>query len=365
MQSKNNLFGFTIAIIVLLCISNAILFALLWNEKKKTGHLINVLEKNGLLSLAQIDTKKTKEPQVTAREHLVAQTKEVASDLFSTADKIPSPFIHATEGEYMLLCEKQLKRLSLIRFVNGTFSLIKAYRCIVGANHQDKQKPGDEATPEGIFFLVRYIPGDKLPKKYGYGAFVLNYPNFLSRKEGKGGNGIWLHGHSEEQNIGKDLVNTKGCIVTDNDSLKEIATYIKPGGTPIVIVDKVETLTKQNLDAVSQEIQSFLSAWKESWERIDTPKYLSFYSPDFMSSDGMNYAAFKRHKERVNSTKKRIRLIIDNVAIFTPAEYKGTIAVVRFRQKYHSNNFDSDSRKILYLRKEKGSWSIIGESIVS
>ncbi|HBE45547.1 MAG TPA: hypothetical protein DDW17_08955 [Deltaproteobacteria bacterium] len=366
MEAKNNLLIFTIVIIVLLCISNAILLALLWNEKKRTTHLVNVLEKNGLLSLAQIEPKKAKEPpQVASRAQPVPQTKEIPSELFSSPDIVPSPFILAVEGEYILLCEKQLKRLSLVRSMNGTFTLVKAYRCIVGANHHDKQKPGDEATPEGVFFLVRFIPGARLPKKYGYGAFVLNYPDFLSRRQGKGGNGIWLHGHSKEQNIGKDLVNTKGCISTDNDFLKEIATYIKPVGTPFVIIDKVETIKKQDQDAISQEIKSFLNAWKESWERIDTKKYLSFYASDFISSDGMNYENFKNHKEKVNSTKKLIKLNIDNMAIFTPAEYNGSVAVVRFRQKYHSNNFDSDSKKIFYLRKEKGSWYIIGETIIS
>jgi hypothetical protein len=67
----------------------------------------------------------------------------------------------------------------------------------------------------------------------------------------------------------------------------------------------------------------------------------------------------------VNSTKKVIKVNIENTAIFMPQEYKGEIAVVRFRQKYHSNNFDSESKKIFYLKKENTRWLIIGESTFS
>jgi len=292
-------------------------------------------------------------PDYSQKTPLQQETKRIS---------VPSPFILAGEGEYLLLCEKEAKRLSLFRFAGGKFSLVKTYRCIVGANHQNKQKLGDRATPEGVFFFIRFIPEKEVPKTYGYGAFVLNYPNFLAKKEGKKGDGIWLHGHSTDKNIGKDLLNTKGCIVIDNSSLQELSTYVKPNGTPIVIVDKVEAISQKNQDELSGELKTFLNSWREAWESIDTKRYLSFYAPDFISGDGMSYSAFKQHKERVNSTKKVIKVNIENTAIFMPQEYKGEIAVVRFRQKYHSNNFNSESKKIFYLKKENTRWLIIGES---
>ena len=294
-------------------------------------------------------------PDYSQKTPLQQETKRIS---------VPSPFILAGEGEYLLLCEKKAKRLSLFRFTDGKFSLVKTYRCIVGANHQNKQKPGDRATPEGVFFFIRFIPEKELPKTYGYGAFVLNYPNFLAKKEGKKGDGIWLHGHSADKNIGKDLLNTKGCIVIDNSSLQELSAYVKPNGTPIVIVDKVEAISQKNQDELSGELKTFLNSWREAWESIDTKRYLSFYAPDFISSDGMSYSAFKQHKERVNSTKKVIKVNIENTAIFMPQEYKGEIAVVRFRQKYHSNNFEDNKIKILYLKRKGSGFSIIGEETI-
>ena len=131
-----------------------------------------------------------------------------------------------------------------------------------------------------------------------------------------------------------------------------------------MIVDKVEAISQKNQDELSGELKTFLNSWREAWESIDTKRYLSFYAPDFISSDGMSYSAFKQHKERVNSTKKVIKVNIENTAIFMPQEYKGEIAVVRFRQKYHSNNFEDNKIKILYLKRKGSGFSIIGEETI-
>jgi hypothetical protein len=76
----------------------------------------------------------------------------------------------------------------------------------------------------------------------------------------------------------------------------------------------------------------------------------------------MGYQAFKQQKEKVNKGKKFIRVKTENIAILIPQEYGGKIAIVRFLQRYHSNNFNSDSKKIFYLKKGQTGWQIIGES---
>jgi hypothetical protein len=77
------------------------------------------------------------------------------------------------------------------------------------------------------------------------------------------------------------------------------------------------------------------------WESLNAQKYLSFYSQDFMGG-GIGYFAFKKHKERVNSAKKQIRVQIKGLAILLPPEYEGKVAVARFDQHYTSSNFRDD-----------------------
>ena len=105
-----------------------------------------------------------------------------------------------------------------------------------------------------------------------------------------------------------------------------------------------------------------MDAWRESWESRDTEKYLRHYSKDFINSEGMNFAAFKRHKELVNSGKTFIRVKVEQMAIIFPQERQGETAVVRFLQKYSSNNFESHSKKLFYLKKGNEGWVIFGES---
>ncbi len=76
----------------------------------------------------------------------------------------------------------------------------------------------------------------------------------------------------------------------------------------------------------------------------------------------MGYQAFKKHKERVNSGKKFIRVTTEDLMILLPQEREGKVAIARFIQKYQSSNFKTESNKILYLKKGQGGWQIIGES---
>jgi len=279
------------------------------------------------------------------------------------AGETPAPLVWAMAGEYALIGEKESKLLHLFKFQDDRFALVKSYPCIIGANGEDKKKAGDFATPKGSYFTLRYTPGSALPEIYGEGAFVLNYPNFLDRKDSKNGAGIWIHGHVPGKVIGAgDLVNTKGCIAVSNDNIKELKTLLKPGGTPVSIVDTVTFVKEESRKESLQEIRNFMDAWRKAWESGDTGKYLSHYSKDFINSEGMNFEAFRRHKERVNSGKKFIRVNMDQMAIIMPQEREGQVAVVRFIQKYRSNNFEADSKKLFYLKKGQKGWAIFGES---
>jgi murein L,D-transpeptidase YafK len=300
-------------------------------------------------------------PAVVAQKPPAVPVK--TAQLSIPAGEMPAPLVWAVAGEYALIGEKESKLLHLFKFQDDQFILVKSYPCIIGANGEDKKKAGDFATPKGSYFTLRYTPGSALPEIYGEGAFVLNYPNFLDRKDSKDGAGIWIHGHVPGKVIGTgDLLSTRGCIAVSNDNVKELKTLLKPSGTPVSIVDTVAFVKESSRKESLQEIRNFMDAWRKAWESGDTGKYLGYYSKDFINSDGMRFEAFKKHKERVNSGKKFIRVNADQMAIIMPQEREGQVAVVRFIQKYRSSNFEADSRKLFYLKKEQKGWTIFGES---
>jgi hypothetical protein len=80
-----------------------------------------------------------------------------------------------------------------------------------------------------------------------------------------------------------------------------------------------------------------------------------------MNSEGMSYERFKAHKERVNQSKRFIKLQIESKSFLLSPKDDGLIAVLRIDQNYVSDNFKSRTRKILYLREERGQWKIIGD----
>ena len=300
-------------------------------------------------------------PPVVAQKPPAVPVK--TAQLSIPAGEMPAPLGLAVAGEYALICEKESKLLHLFKFQNERFALIKSYPCIIGANGTNKKKAGDHATPKGSYFTLRYTPGSALQEIYGEGAFILNYPNFLDRRERKDGGGIWIHGHVPGKVIGAgDLVNTKGCIAVSNDSIKELKNLLHPSGDSVSIVDKVTFVKESSRKESLQEIRNFMDAWRQAWESGDTGKYLRYYSKDFINSDGMDFAAFRRHKERVNSGKKFIRVQVEQIAIVFPQEREGETATVRFVQKYRSNNFESHSKKLFYLKKGQEGWTIFGES---
>jgi len=286
-----------------------------------------------------------------------------AAQLSIPAGEMPAPLGCAVTGEYALICEKETKRLHLFKYQDERFALVKSYPCIIGANGTDKKKEGDHATPKGSYFSLRYTPGGALQGTYGEGAFVLNYPNFLDRKEHKNGGGIWIHGHSPDKIVGLgDLVYTKGCIAVSNDIIKELKNFIDSNGGSVSIVDKVTLVKESNRKEVLRELRNFIDAWRQAWESNDTERYLRYYSKDFINSDGMDFVAFRRHKERVNRNKKFIRVKTEQIAIVFPPERGGDMAAVRVDLKYHSNNFNSRSKKLFYVKRGQEGWRIFGES---
>ncbi len=388
-----------IALVVLLLASNSILFYLYIKEKNNNKNLSSLIDKTNKdfsqihESLKQKDLQKAFRHLTEAQKQVVAmlpaapepsqkpseEKKEPPASpptqakvtpapsqpvvsVAASAQETPYPFVFADAGEYLLICEKDTKILYIFRFIEGKFSLIKKYPCIIGANNHAKRLEGDFATPEGVYFFLRFATGKTLAEKYGFGAFVLNYPNFLDRKEKREGGGIWIHGHSPGKTIGVDVLDTQGCIALNNNDLKEMSGFLKPNGTPIAIVNKLQLTQIESQKESAKELRNFLDAWRQSWESIDTKKYLSFYSSAFVNAEGMSYNAFKRHKERTNRSKKFIRVKMENLAILIPQEQGGNVAVARFQQRYNSNNFKRDSKKIFYLRKGQAGWQIIGES---
>ena len=278
--------------------------------------------------------------------------------------RLPRQILKLGESvRHALLVEKSTHRLYIYRRRDGQPpELVRDYYVSTGKKEGDKVARGDLRTPEGVYFITSWIPQEKLPDKYGVGAFPLNYPNELDRRLGKTGYGIWLHG-TESRYYSRPPLDSEGCMVLTNIDFSSLKDELRPGSTPVVIVDKVDWLTREQWLAERARVLADLESWRRDWESLDVDRYLSHYSDDFWSK-GHDLRSWSQRKRRIARSKsfQKIRLSDISLLAYPEGGSRGKdIVVARFQQDYESSNYRSDMKKRLYLQRDANRWKIMYE----
>lgn len=231
---------------------------------------------------------------------------------------------------------------------------IRSFKIAIGKVLGDKERQGDNKTPEGIYFTVGKIDGKQLaPQKYGPVALPLNFPNPMDQLQGKTGHGIWLHGvgdrHIEDANI------TEGCVAFPNEEISSLIPWLKPSHGVVVIAND---LTEVNRPTDLADLYKTSQDWMSAWSNRNLESYIGFYANDFYSS-GKNLKAYRTYKKAVFNRYKEMSVSMDNVRIVTHSKY----ALVMMNQDFKGDKlFKSDGRKLLYWRRsETGQWQIVRE----
>lgn len=284
----------------------------------------------------------------------------------SLAKSIPSAFISLGNrpATYGIVVEKDAHRLTVFKLEeDGSYAVTKTYRAITGKERGDKKYSGDNRTPEGIYFVVGQKQATELfsrwgkrAVKYGPRAFVLNYPNLYDSRSHKTGFGIWIHGVDRNDRILTPF-DTEGCVALTNPDILDVSRYISSWETPVVIVDKMQTVPVDSIQGERSKVLDMLEVWRQSWETSNMPIYSGFYSDAFSS--------LGKSKQQWEDFKKNLAQIRDNsiqVQISEPKilAFKNQL-LVEFFQKYTSKKKSDFGRKFLYLKKEGEQFKIIAE----
>ncbi len=273
---------------------------------------------------------------------------------------LPSNLLALGESEpYALVVDLELSRMYVLANMGGGLRIVDDYYVSGGKEGPEKHREGDRRTPLGVYFIQEHIPGNRLPSLYGWGAFTLDYPNPLDRRMGKTGHGIWLHGNPTGT-FSRPPQDSDGCVTMHNKDLEALAPLLKRGNVPVVIARRVAWAAPGDLATTREGMLGMLEAWRSDWESLNTEAYLAHYSREFRSAT-QNYAAWARHKERVNAGKSEIQVHLGNVNLIEYPEAPG-LMVATFTQDYWSDNFQSTSRKRQFWKQEgDGQWRIIYE----
>ena len=177
---------------------------------------------------------------------------------------VPASLLKWPEGssKYVILVDKSAQKIFVYQR-NDLFNPVKVYRCSTGENNGPKSRKNDRKTPEGLYFFTNSYVKKDLSPIYGVRAFPIDYPNPMDGKEGKGGYGIWFHGTNKPLKPN----DTNGCIVLEDRSIDDLASYIKINDTPVIISSKIEMIRPEKLQKNRIELEKIIEDWKNAWEK--------------------------------------------------------------------------------------------------
>ena len=123
---------------------------------------------------------------------------------------------------------------------------------------------------------------------------------------------------------------------------------------------RVEWISREQWLAERQAMTAVLSSWEQDWESLDHERYQRHYSREELDAFGRDFPSWNRHKRWVNGNKKWVDVEYRNLSVFNYPGEDG-LMLMQFEQSYRSDNYNVDSTKELYWRKQQQQWQIVYE----
>ncbi len=262
------------------------------------------------------------------------------------------------EQRYAVVVDTKRARLYVYENEAGRPRFIADYYVSHGKAGADKKVEGDNRTPLGVYEVTSYIDKAKLPDLYGSGAFPINYPNEWDQRLGRTGHGIWLHG-TPSDTYARPPLSSEGCVTLANQDFNQLATFVQPGLTPVIISNEIEWLSLDDWQAERKGLKEAIERWRRDWESTDVERYLAHYSRDFRS-DRHDYAGWAAQKRHIGANRQWIKVGLENMSLFR-SPGRDELVVVTFEQDYRSDGLSDRMRKRQYWIKEGGRWKIAYE----
>src|SRR5690606_21180464 len=127
----------------------------------------------------------------------------------------------------------------------------------------------------------------------------------------------------------------RGCVVTANADLIDIAKYIELNRTSIVVVHNLSFLKRDTWESEREKILGMVNKWAMAWQLEDINSYLASYDQkQFFDDNRGNYQEFSRYKKAVFQAPGTPEVELKNLSIMMANGY----AVVSFIQDYKASN---------------------------
>jgi len=292
------------------------------------------------------------------REEAVARLKAYR-DKSSAARYVPRYLLQMRpDQKHAIVVDTDKARLYLYRNDDGRPRFVADYYVTHGKLGSEKIRQGDRKTPVGVYRVTASLPADSLDRFYGSGAFPLNYPNEWDKRQGRDGDGIWLHG-TPPDTYSRPPRASDGCVILANSDLVALSRNLQLGVTPVIISNSIEWLSyddwQSERDAMSEKIEE----WRSDWESRDYDRFIRHYARDFKAG-AATARYFAQLKNRKALAAENIKVTLGNRQMFRNPG-KEQMVVVSFDLDFRSNSLSSQTKKSQYWIREDGTWKIIYE----
>ena len=293
-----------------------------------------------------------------------AQARVQAAAFEPPAGSVPEPFLMLDPAvKHAIAVDTGRSRVYVIENSAQGPRLVREYYASIGKLGMLKQAEGDQRTPLGVYFVTRALAPKRIAERYGSRALVLNYPNPYDRVEGRTGDGIWLHGVSATDYVRPPWA-TDGCIALANPQIEELAKFISPQGTPILVAEHLDWVMPAALAARQTEFMTTFERWRTARDTDAAEALQGFYASGLTVPEvpAMGLPWRQLLKDEQAHRRNGAARVIGSLSAVRWNDRR-ELMVVTFSEGSSPTAIDQRMRR-QYWVKEGGDWHIFYERLI-
>ncbi len=263
-------------------------------------------------------------------------------------------FTAESDNLTVLLVDKSTENLYVVGIDSDKPALKSIFNVYTGKSPGDKIKAGDMKTPEGIYFIQKYIQSGSLNNAIfgGAGAFTLNYPNVYDRNYGKTGYGIWIHGRGSD----KPDERTKGCVSLNDKDLNILKNHVVVE-TPVIISHQLDFLNPSEYSVEKDKYFKMFDDYVASLQNKKYDEFKEYFDESFKDSNGLELKDYLLNLKEA-TTNKKIQLDVSGLTIF---KENNSELMYQYKEFYCADKITNGTRRLYLHKKDDDKYKIIAE----
>ena len=292
---------------------------------------------------------------------VVATIALLLSTVVCAAEPVPAWLIRLPESTpVVFIAETSMSAFHRFDRAGEGFEKVRQDYMSIGQGGVGKRIAGDQRTPLGIYFVTEQLDTTRMHEKYGATAFTLDYPNAWDRRQGRTGDGIWVHGVDPRGGVRPPL-DTDGCIALPNERLLELEQSFEPNVTPVLIGKAIAWTNPEEVREVRELLEAAVARWAGGLERGDMYTYLDAYDESFRHW-GMNKQEWSAFSMETLGRRPIDQVDVSDLLLLgDPAEPGLYLSRFRLEVSEADAHRVISMRRIYWRRSESGAFRIVAE----